>query len=265
MVICYLNTNIVNNPSNKVLLKNVNYSLGYLNILENINFSADSKEIVSIIGPSGCGKSSILNLISGLAKPNSGYIQVGDKTDPHDRLNMISYMQQKDLLLPWRTVLDNVILGLEIQGIRKKEARLVAIEQIDKFGLSGFEDKYPFTLSGGMRQRAAFLRTILMNRPVLLLDEPFSALDALNRIQMQEWIVKLFDSLERTVIFVTHDIDEAIFLSDRIYVMSSSPGQMISIERIKFTRPRSRGIMMESDFLEIKNLLLNQLFNSELQ
>ncbi|MAU65128.1 MAG: ABC transporter [Dehalococcoidia bacterium] len=252
------------NSLGRVSLKDVNYSLDSLEILRNIDLSVNSREIVSIIGPSGCGKSSVLNLISGLERPDSGQIKIEGKSDQFDRLNMISYMQQKDLLLPWRTVLDNVILGLEIQGIPKKESRKIAMEQMEKFGLLGFENKYPFTLSGGMKQRAAFLRTILMNRPILLLDEPFSALDALNRMQMQEWVIKLFDGLDKTVIFVTHDIDEAIFLSDRIYVMSSSPGEFISIENIKLSRPRSREIMFSSDVLSIKNRLLNQLLQPAL-
>ena len=259
-----MNTNIPDNSLGRVSLKGVNYSLDSLEILRNIDLSVNSREIVSIIGPSGCGKSSVLNLISGLQSPDSGQIKIEGKSDQSDRLNMISYMQQKDLLLPWRTVLDNVILGLEIQGIPKKESRKIAMEQMEKFGLLGFENKYPFTLSGGMKQRAAFLRTILMDRPILLLDEPFSALDALNRMQMQEWVIKLFDGLDKTVIFVTHDIDEAIFLSDRIYVMSSSPGEFIAIENIKLTRPRSREIMFSSDVLSIKNRLLNQLLKPAL-
>ena len=259
-----MNTNIPDNSLGRVSLKGVSYSLDSLEILRNIDLSVNSREIVSIIGPSGCGKSSVLNLISGLERPDSGQIKIEGKSDQFDRLNMISYMQQKDLLLPWRTVLDNVILGLEIQGIPKKESRKIAMEQMEKFGLLGFENKYPFTLSGGMKQRAAFLRTILMNRPILLLDEPFSALDALNRMQMQEWVIKLFDGLDKTVIFVTHDIDEAIFLSDRIYVMSSSPGEFISIENIKLSRPRSREIMFSSDVLSIKNRLLNQLLQPAL-
>tara|TARA_B000000441_G_C21736655_1_gene350409 strand:- start:428 stop:1207 length:780 start_codon:yes stop_codon:yes gene_type:complete len=259
-----LNTNIPDNSLGRVSLKGVSYSLDSLEILRNIDLSVNSREIVSIIGPSGCGKSSVLNLISGLQRPDSGQIKIEGKSDQSDRLNMISYMQQKDLLLPWRTVLDNVILGLEIQGIPKKESRKIAMGQMEKFGLLGFENKYPFTLSGGMKQRAAFLRTILMDRPILLLDEPFSALDALNRMQMQEWVIKLFDGLDKTVIFVTHDIDEAIFLSDRIYVMSSSPGEFISIENIKLSRPRSREIMFSSDVLSIKNRLLNQLLQPAL-
>ncbi len=259
-----MNTNIPDNSLGRVSLKGVSYSLDSLEILRNIDLSVNSREIVSIIGPSGCGKSSVLNLISGLQRPDSGQIKIEGKSDQSDRLNMISYMQQKDLLLPWRTVLDNVILGLEIQGIPKKESRKIAMGQMEKFGLLGFENKYPFTLSGGMKQRAAFLRTILMDRPILLLDEPFSALDALNRMQMQEWVIKLFDGLDKTVIFVTHDIDEAIFLSDRIYVMSSSPGEFISIENIKLSRPRSREIMFSSDVLSIKNRLLNQLLQPAL-
>lgn len=254
-----MNTNIPNNSLDRVFFKDVNYSLDSVEILKSIDFSINSGEIVSIIGPSGCGKSSILNLISGLQNPDSGQIKVEGKSDQSDRLNMISYMQQKDLLLPWRTVLDNVVLGLEIQSVAKKEARKIAMVQMEKFGLLGFEDKFPFTLSGGMRQRAAFLRTILMDRPILLLDEPFSSLDALNRMQMQEWVIKLFDNLNKTVIFVTHDIDEAIFLSDRIYVMSPSPGQIISVEDIELKRPRSREVMLNSDVLDIKNRLLNQL------
>ena len=147
-----MNTNIPDNSLGRVSLKDVNYSLDSLEILRNIDLSVNSREIVSIIGPSGCGKSSVLNLISGLERPDSGQIKIEGKSDQFDRLNMISYMQQKDLLLPWRTVLDNVILGLEIQGIPKKESRKIAMEQMEKFGLLGFENKYPFTLSGGMKQ-----------------------------------------------------------------------------------------------------------------
>ena len=157
-------------------------------VLRDVDFHAREGELVGVIGPSGCGKSTLLNVIAGLEQPDGGTVELDGRPAPH-RLGMVGYMQQKDLLMPWRSVLDNVVLGLEIAGVRRREARRRALDLVDAFGLSGYEEQYPNTLSGGMRQRAAFLRTVLVERDVMLLDEPFGALDALTRTQMQEWLL----------------------------------------------------------------------------
>ena len=214
-----------------------------LPVLNNVDFYAKQGEIVSIVGPSGCGKSTFLNILAGLIKPDTGTLLVRGTQD--DKMSgRTGYMQQKDLLLPWRNVLDNVILGLEIQGVPKSLARNRAIRHLDEFGLAGFENEYPYALSGGMKQRAALLRTILTNADVLLLDEPFSALDALNRTQLQEWLLNLLEAFrEKSVVMVTHDVEEALFLSDRLYVMSPRPGTMQMVEKMWLRRPRKiRGV-----------------------
>lgn len=194
-------------------------------ILEGISFDADSGSFVSILGPSGCGKSTLLNILSGLIPSDGGQIFVdGEKLSgisPH-----MAYMPQEDLLMPWRTVMGNVCLPLELNKMNKDHAREKAAEYFRSFGLEGYEDKYPHQLSGGMRQRAAFLRTVLSTADVLLLDEPFGALDAMTRSKMQNWLSELRMRLGRTIILVTHDVDEAVYLSDRIYVLSERPARV---------------------------------------
>ena len=180
-------------------------------ILDNIDFQINDGEFVSLIGPSGCGKSTLLNIISGLNNPDNGEIIISG-IESKDRLGKLSYMQQKDLLLPWKTILDNSILGLELQNENKTISETKAIKLLDTFGLSGYENYYPDQISGGMRQRASFLRTILTNNKILLLDEPFSALDSITRSQMQKWLLQLWEQFNKTILLVTHDIDEAIFL-----------------------------------------------------
>ena len=175
------------------------------------------------------------------------------------RLGSIGYMQQKDLLMPWRSVLDNTILGLELHGLTKNEARRRALDLVETFGLKGFERQYPFALSGGMRQRAAFLRTMLLDQDVILLDEPFGALDALTRVQMQEWLLELWESLRKTIILITHDVDEAILLSDRVYVLTARPGRVKMVLDIGLPRPRSYQSVTTSAFMELKSMLLATL------
>ena len=172
-------------------------------------------------------------------------------------------MQQKDLLLPWRTVLDNVILGLELKGVIKSEARQKAIEHIETFGLKGFENQYPFVLSGGMRQRAQFLRSVLLYQEVMLLDEPFGALDALTRHQMQEWLSNLWRTLGNTIILVTHDTDEALLLSDKIYVMSARPAKIVMSLDVDLPRPRTHATVTEPEFAKLKAKLLAQLHEKQ--
>ncbi len=222
-----------------------------LHVLDNANFFASTGEFVSIIGPSGCGKSTLLNIIAGLDEPTSGQVYLDGSHAP-DRLGTVGYMQQKDLLMPWRSVLDNALVGLELRGVAKQEARRKAMALMERFGLNGFENAYPSALSGGMRQRTAFLRTVLADRSVFLLDEPFSALDALSRAQLQEWLLGLWEQLKKTIVLVTHDVDEAIFMSDRIYVMTPRPGTMKLVETVDLPRPRLRKIVTEEPIVRLK-------------
>ena len=231
---------------------------GTRNVLDNVSFRANMGEFVSVIGPSGCGKSTLLHIIAGIDKADSGEIKINDTTN-FPRLGHVGYMQQKDLLLPWRTVLDNIILGLELRGVARSEARQKALEHIETFGLKGFENQYPFVLSGGMRQRASFLRSVLLHQEVMLLDEPFGALDALTRHQMQEWLVNLWRKLGNTIILVTHDTDEALLLSDKIYVLSARPAKIVMSLDVDLPRPRTHATVTEPKFAKLKAKLLAQL------
>ena len=208
-------------------------------------------EFISLIGPSGCGKSTLFNLIAGLDEPTSGRILI-DGVDRSGQQGLVGYMLQKDLLLPWRTVLENVVLGLEIGGVRKKAAQAIARPLLRTYGLAGFEGRYPNELSGGMRQRVALLRTIMFNRDIILLDEPFGALDAQTREHMQEWLLDLWDDFKKTVLFVTHDIDEAIYLSDRVVVMSARPGRIVDEFEVPLDRPRKPSIVTSAEFVRLK-------------
>ena len=227
-------------------------------VLDRIQLSVREGEFVSIIGPSGCGKSTLLNIVAGLDSPDSGTVTV-EGAQGISSLGRVGYMQQKDLLLPWRTVLDNAILGLELHGMPRQQARRRALELTEVFGLKGFESQFPYTLSGGMKQRAAFLRTMLMDQDVVLLDEPFGSLDALTRVQMQEWLMQLWDSLRKTIILVTHDMDEAILLSDRVYVLTPRPGRITLVLDVDLPRPRSYEQVTEPSFARLKSQLLEPL------
>ena len=226
-----------------------------LPVLDGVEFHARRGEFVSIIGPSGCGKSTLLNVIAGLDSPTSGEVAL-DGAAGADRLGSVGYMQQKDLLMPWRSVLGNAILGLEIQGVPKREAVARAREHLARFGLDGFESAYPHELSGGMRQRAAFLRTALAGNDVFLLDEPFGALDALNRSRIHRWLTGIWESMNKTIALVTHDVDEAILLSDRVYVMTARPGSMKMVRRVGMARPRAADAATSPEFVRLKADLL---------
>jgi ABC-type nitrate/sulfonate/bicarbonate transport system ATPase subunit len=226
--------------------------------LDRVNLVAGAGEFVVIIGPSGCGKSTLLNIICGLMDPDSGEVLL-DGRPVRDRTGLLAYMLQKDLLLPWRRVLDNVILGQEIGGFDRKAARKEAEGLLPLFGLEGFEHSYPATLSGGMRQRAALLRTFLCKRNVMLLDEPFGALDALTRGQLQQWLLDVWTRFRQTILFVTHDVDEAVYLADRVYVMTPRPGRMKSELGVLLPRPRRRDMITSSQFAALKAQLLASL------
>ncbi len=226
--------------------------------LEPVSLAIPSGRFVSLLGPSGCGKSTIFNIVAGLEMPTTGSVTL-DGTPILGMSGVVAYMLQKDLLLPWRSVLDNAILGMEIDGITKADSHARARPLLERYGLGGFEDRYPAELSGGMRQRAALLRTMLCDRDVVLLDEPFAALDAQTRSDMQEWLLDVWDDFKKTVVFVTHDIDEAIYLSDEIAVMSARPGRIIERLPIDFTRPRKRSIITSAPFVAYKEHLLAML------
>lgn len=227
-------------------------------VLAGVDLAVEDSEFVSIIGPSGCGKSTLLNIIAGLDHPDSGSVSLDGGQD-QPRLGRVGYMQQKDLLLPWRTVLDNAILGLELRGVPRRQARKQALQLTESFGLSGFEGQYPYALSGGMRQRAAFLRTMLLGQELVLLDEPFGALDALTRVQMQEWLLNLWDSMKSTIVLITHDVDEAILVSDRVYVLTSRPGRVKMVLDVDLPRPRNFEAVTSPPFTSLKAKLLTAL------
>ncbi len=232
---------------------------GYvLNALGGVDLFVDAGEFVTVIGPSGSGKSTLFNLICGLQRPDAGYIYL-DGQDVTNRTGRFAYMPQRDLLLPWRNVLDNVILGPEIAGIARSQARAEAREMLPLFGLAGFENSFPATLSGGMKQRAALLRTFLCHRDVMLLDEPFGALDALTRTELQTWLLAVWNHFRQTILFITHDVAEAVFLSDRVYVMTARPGRIQAELRIDLPRPRQRPVTTTPEFLALEARLLGWL------
>ncbi len=210
---------------------------------------------ISIIGPSGCGKSTLFNIIAGLIKPTYGQVLL-DGQDIMGKTGHVGYMLQKDLLLPWRTILENIVLGLEVKGGKRKDNIAKAMPLINKYGLKGFENHYPNELSGGMRQRAALLRTVLYDSEIILLDEPFGALDAQTRLMMQNWLLQIWADLKKTILFVTHDIDEAIYLSDDIYVLSPRPGRLKTKITVDLPRPRTAETMSSTSYVELKQLLL---------
>lgn len=223
-----------------------------------VSLDADLGEFVVIVGPSGCGKSTLLNVIAGLIDPDSGTVSLGGDADA-ERIGSVAYMHQLDLLLPWRNVLSNAVLGLEIAGIPKQEAASKAADLADRFGIADFLDAYPATLSGGMRQRVALLRAVLPERDVLLLDEPFKALDAITRAELQRWLSDVLDRTNRATIMVTHDVEEALMLGDRVLVMSPRPGRILLELDVDLPRPRPRDVVREARFVELKWQLLSAL------
>jgi putative hydroxymethylpyrimidine transport system ATP-binding protein len=236
----------------KVEIRNITKQLDNSPVLHEISLTAKQGEFVSIIGPSGCGKSTILHMLAGLEAPDTGSIWLeGVPFNP--RQPKCAFMPQRDGLFAWRTALDNAIIGMQIAGMPKAEARRRALSQFEMFGLKGFEQKYPWQLSGGMRQRLALLRTILLNRDILLLDEPFGALDALTRSNLQEWLLNLQERLKHTVIFVTHDIEEALLLSDKIYLLSARPASVRLVQEVALPRPRS---VIDPNFTALKAKLI---------
>jgi ABC-type nitrate/sulfonate/bicarbonate transport system ATPase subunit len=231
---------------------------GGFQALAPVDLNVDGGRFVSLIGPSGCGKSTLFNVIAGLQMPTSGKVGIEGR-DATGMIGMTGYMLQKDMLLSWRTVLDNIILGMEIRGVPKAEARERALPFLRQYGLAGFEHKYPSALSGGMRQRAALLRTLLIDTDIILLDEPFGALDAQTKAHMQDWLLQIWADFEKTVIFVTHDVEEAVYLSDEICVMASRPGRIVEHIEVELPRPRSRELLEDPAFIALKSRCLRLL------
>ena len=228
-----------------------------LRALREVSMEVGRGEFVSLVGPSGCGKSTLLGLIAGLEAPTDGAIEIAAETDGSP--GRVAYMPQRDLLLPWRSLLDNATLGAEVGGGDRAAARKRAQSLLPSFGLEGFADALPHTLSGGMRQRAALLRTVLLEREILLLDEPFGALDALTRAALQEWLLDVWERLKAAVLFVTHDVEEALWLSDRVYVMSRRPGSIQLDLAVDLPRPRTRDMRGTAGFAALKQRLLDAL------
>lgn len=233
-------------------------SFGENRVLENVDFTLKKGELVCLLGVSGAGKTTLFNILSGLMLPDSGQVLLNGENIT-GKPGKISYMLQKDLLLPYRTVVDNVALPLLVRGVPKKEARERAASYFQKFGLQGTEKKYPKQLSGGMRQRAALLRTYLAAEGVALLDEPFSALDTITKSAMHEWYLDIMREIDLTTLFITHDMDEAIKLSDRICILSGKPGKIAREIQIEAPRPRSHDFNLSAEFLNYKRQISESL------
>jgi NitT/TauT family transport system ATP-binding protein len=223
-----------------ILLRGVGHSYGELRTLDFLDLAVDAHGVVGLVGPSGCGKSTLLELICGLREQSSGTIEVGGHAAAAERLARCAFMPQRDLLLPWYSAIDNAALALRNQGIRRRQARAAAAELFDRFGLGGFETARPTELSGGMRQRVAFLRTLVAGKPVLALDEPFAALDAITRAEMQEWLAAALRTDPRTVVLVTHDVEEALYLCDRVAVLSARPARIVAELSVPVRRAEDR-------------------------
>ncbi|MBM7586376.1 ABC-type nitrate/sulfonate/bicarbonate transport system ATPase subunit [Bacillus pakistanensis] len=239
----------------KLKIQNLKKSFDSTNIIDNLSLTVEDGEFVSILGPSGSGKSTLFHLIGGLYSPEEGRI-VLDGKEINGKRGFISYMPQAPSLFPWRTVIDNVILGQELSGKPDKEK---ALQLIDRAGLKGFEQSFPHELSGGMKQRVAFIRALLSPQPLICLDEPFSALDEFTRLEMQKWLLSIWEEHPRSVLFVTHNIEEALFLSDRVIVLSHRPATIRSEFKVPFSRPRDESIVLSEEFLQWKKKLYGEL------
>jgi ABC-type nitrate/sulfonate/bicarbonate transport system ATPase subunit len=224
-------------PAPKLRLDGVSHSYRDLPVLSGVSLELGAGELVTILGPSGCGKSTIFSILTGATAATGGVVTV-DGLPLGPATERFAVMPQSDALLPWRRVIDNVTLGLEVQGVSRRHARERVGPLLGMFGLHDFARSYPFQLSGGMRQRAALLRTVVQDRSVMLLDEPFGALDALTRTDMQAWLESVWDTFRWSVLLITHDIREAVFLSDRIYVLSPRPARVVGEVTVPIDRPR---------------------------
>lgn len=251
----------------KLLVQDVSKSYRHgrqtLAALESISLTINVGEFVTVIGPSGCGKSTLFNIVAGVDSPTSGVVEI-DGDGSEERAGKAGYMPQQPLLLPWRTVEENVLLGLDVRRVPRKKALAEAHALLKRFGLAEFAQYYPATLSGGMRQRVALLRTVLFNSSFLLLDEPFGALDALTRLSLQMWLLELWQSFSSSVFFITHDVREAILLSDRIYVLSARPARVVREVTVDLPRPRKPEHLALGQTVQLEQELVALLMKEQL-
>ncbi|MDE0470179.1 MAG: ABC transporter ATP-binding protein [Candidatus Poribacteria bacterium] len=235
-----------------------------LPVLDDLNFAVDKGQFVALLGPSGCGKSTLFNIISGLTVPDTGEIYLNGKRI-YGNTGDFAYMQQKDLLLPWRSVLKNVLIGPEIRGESLDTVKVEAQKRLVQLGLSGFENSYPMQLSGGMRQRVALVRTLLFRKEVLLLDEPFGALDAMTRTVMQSILLDIWAEGRQTVLLITHDVEEALLLADKIYILTARPASLKAEIPVRLPRPRditdTSVIRLKSELLALLQVEMSQVFD----
>lgn len=252
----------------KLEIKNLTHTFvqknSQLQVLDELNFSVNTGQFIALLGPSGCGKSTLFNIISGLLKPQTGKIYLNGKR-VQGNTGAFGYMQQKDLLLQWRTVLKNVMIGPEIQKESLFKTKREALKLLTQLGLQGFANSYPMQLSGGMRQRVALVRTLLFRKDILLLDEPFGALDAMTRTVMQSILLDIWHKGGQTVLLITHDIEEALLLADKIYVLTARPASIKAEVEIPLQRPRSITdkdlINLKSELFEMMQVEMQQVFN----
>ncbi len=243
-----------------VVAAGLRHRFGEVEVIERLELQVAAGEVVGLVGPSGCGKSTLLELIAGLLEPSAGELQVCGEADPQRRLERCAYMPQRDLLLPWLSALDNAALAPRNRGASRTAARSEAAPLFERFGLAGFEETTPAELSGGMRQRVAFLRTLLAGKPVLLLDEPFASLDAITRAEMQEWLAAALAAESRSVVLVSHDVEEALYLCDRVLVLSARPAIVVSelASPSRRRRPRTEAVA-DAGFVELRTRALRAL------
>jgi ABC-type nitrate/sulfonate/bicarbonate transport system ATPase subunit len=247
-----------------VSIRGVSHSFGSLRVLDGVGLEAAPAEVLGIVGPSGCGKTTLMELVAGLRQPDAGSISIGVAAAAENRLSLSAYMPQRDLLLPWLNAVDNAGLAARVAGASRAEARRQAAPLFERLGLGGFEFAHPDELSGGMRQRVAFLRTLIAGRPLLLLDEPFASLDAITRAEMQEWLAGVLAGDRHTVLLVTHDVEEALYLADRVAVLTPRPGR-VAVE-LEVTAPRERdraGAVTSAEFAELRQRALRALAGGE--
>lgn len=245
----------------KLELRGVSRDFGETLALAPTDLAVRPGEFVSVVGPSGCGKSTMFNIVAGVLRPSAGTVRI-DGRDVTGDAGHVGYMLQKDLLLPWRTVLDNIVLGAVLKGGASRAQKEEGVALATRYGLGDFINHYPSALSGGMRQRVALMRTLAMHRDVMLLDEPFGALDSQTRLAMQQWLLRVWQSEKRTIVFVTHDIDEAIFLADRVVVMTPRPGRIHEIIDVPIERPRPVSSLTRPEFTALKQRILETIYSN---
>ena len=242
----------------KLQLQHISKSYGDNHVLQDVSFHVDEGEFVTIVGPSGSGKSTLFQLIGGLYPADHGVITLDGKNLNNSR-GHISYMPQNPSLFPWRTILQNVLLSAEIAG---QKDTATALELIEKAGLSGYEQAYPHQLSGGMKQRVAFIRSLNSPQSIICLDEPFSALDEFTRFEMQEWLLAIWEQYRKSIVFITHNIEEALYLSDRILILSDKPASIQKEISVPFPRPRTESMLLSESFMQLKREIHHELRGS---